>query len=278
MKSFAFILGLGLLWPVAQPAQAATEVLVCYPGGGNVKPRQAKPAMERMLGVLERLGGWTAGTFHHQFTSNVDECRKRIATDKPAYLITSLGLFLEHRVAHGLVPMLTPKMTGQDREIYRVLVKKGGPADLAGLKGKSLGGSLLDEPGFLERIVFTGKTEPATYFSLKPSSRALRDLRKLAKGQLDAVLVNEQQFRALPGLAFASELTPAFTSAKLPLLGLAASTQRTEPTERARMTRAMAGLCKDAEGKEICALFGLQAFSPANPEDYKTVIELWDAK
>ena len=278
MKVFALILGLALTWPVANPARAATEVLVCYPGGGNVKPRQAKPAMEKMLGVLERLGGWTAGTFHHQFTSSVDECRKKIAADKPAYLITSLGLFLEHRAAHGLVVMLSPKMAGQGHEIYRILVKKGGPADLAGLKGKTLGGSLLDEPGFLARIVFEAKIDPATHFSLQPSSRALRDLRKLAKGQLDAVLVNEQQYQALPGLPFANQLTPAFTSAKLPLLGLAASTQRTEPAERARMTKAMAGLCADAKGKEICDLFGLQAFSPANPEDYKTVIELWDAK
>ena len=278
MKLAASILGLALAVLAAPPAPAATEVLVCYPGGGNVKPRQARPAMEKMLAVLERLGGWSQGTFQHQFTSKVDECRKLIAEKKPAYLLTSLGLYLEHRQAQGLVPMVRPRMAEQQHEIYRILVKKGGPADLAGLKGKTLGGNLLDEPVFLKRIVFAGKIDPATHFQLEPSKRALRALRKLAKGQLDAVMVNAQQYRALSGLPFAKDLAPAFTSAKLPLLGLAASDKRTKPADRDRMAKAMAGLCADSKGKEICDLFGLQAFSAVKPGDYQTVIELWDAE
>lgn len=278
MRLAAWILGLSLLGLGGPSAQGATEVLVCYPGGGNVKPRQAKPAMEKMLAVLERLGGWPAGTFHHQFTSDVDECRKLIASSKPAYLLTSLGLYLEQRAGLDLVPLVKPKMAGQDAEVYRVLVKKGGPTDLAGLKGKTLGGNLLDEPVFLKRIVFAGKVDPATYFTLEPSKRALRALRQLVQGKLDAVLVNEQQFKALAGLPFAKDLQPAFTSAKLPLLGLAAAGKRAKPAERARMAKAMSGLCGDTKGKEICDLFGLQAFSKAAPKDYETVIELWDAK
>lgn len=272
----AWALSAGLSAPVL--AAAKFDVLVCYPGGGTVTDRQARPAMQKMLGVIESLGGWPAGTFQHSFTAKVGECRKLLAKSKPAITLTSLGLFLEHRAGHHLVPISKPRMAGSSEEIYRVMTKKGGPASLAALKGKTLGGSLLDESEFLQRIVFAGQIDPASHFQLKPAKRALRDLRKLAKGELDAVLVNDQQFRALGSLGFAKELQPIFASKPLPLIGLAADSQQVDAADRQRLTEALSKMCTHETGREVCEMFGLQSFAPANPADYQGVISLWNAK
>ncbi len=254
------------------------DLLVCYPGGGTIKARQAKPAMVKMLGVLQSLGNWPEDTFRHEFTSNVDECRKLLADKKPAFMITSLGIFLEHRLAHHLTPLARPRTTNGSSEIYRVLVKKGGYKTLKDLKGKTLGGSLLTEPAFLRRVVFKGGIDPAAHFQLKPTKRALRALRKLAKGQLDAVLVNDLQFRALASLPFSGDIQPVFTSDPLPLLGLAADESKTTPAERERLTGALSKMCGHKKGKEICEMFGLEAFVPADPHAYEAVILRWDSK
>ena len=267
----------GLATPEAR-AGDKFRVLVCYPGGGTVKARQAKPAMDKMLAVLAALGGWPEDSFQHDFTTKVDECRKLMAEKKPAFAILSLGLFLELRLAHQLTPLAKPKMAGQDSEIYRVLVKKGTAVDLAGLKGKTLGGSLLDEPTFLQKVVFEGKLDPKAHFELKPSKRALRALRKLHKGKLDAVLVNQQQFRALSGLDFAADFSAAFTSQPLPLIGLTADGKQTTAEDRKRLTEALSKMCSQTQGKETCDMFGIEAFSPADPKTYQAVIGLWNAK
>jgi hypothetical protein len=260
------------------PVQAAGDgslVLVCYPGGGTVSARQAEPSMNKMLGVLEKLGGWKAGTFDHVFTAEVDECRELLAERKPQYALTSLGLFLEHRSEHGLVPLASPRIDGTAEEIYRVLTRKDGPDSLAALKGKTLGGSLLDEPAFLGRVVFAGALDPKEHFELQPGRRALRALRKLDRGRLDAVLVNSQQYGALDALPFAENFQVVFESKPLPLVGLAASTKRTTAAQRDKLTKALVGLCRHPDGKEICDLFGMQAFAPAAAEDYQRVVELW---
>ncbi len=255
-------------------AEARFQVLVCYPGG-PVKAKTAAPAMDKMLRVLEKLGAWPAGSFSHTFTSKADECRKLLADKKPAFAITSLGLFLEHRESNHLMPLANPRMNGRGEDVYRILVKKGGPKDLAGLKGKTLSGTLLGEPEFLRRVVFAGKLKPSEHFKLKPSKRALRSLRKLARGKLDAVMVNQLQYSGIEQLPFAADLEVAFTSQAMPLQGLVADSQKTTKTERGKLTSALVKMCSHADGKQMCELFGIDAFVAVDPKIYEPVDKLW---
>lgn len=271
----AFVLAIGL----SAQAHAAERfhVLVCYPGGGNIDARQAQPAMQKMLGVIETLGGWPSGTFGSSFTSSVDECLKLLA-NKPALMIGSLGIFLEQREAHHLIPLAQPKVEGSTTEVFRLLVKKGGPSSLEALRGKTLGGPLLDEPEFLRRVVFEGKLDPRTHFKLEPTRQALRALRSLSQGKLDAVLVNAQQFRALNSLPFATDFEAVFVSRELPQVGLAADELKTSADERKRLQAALSELCADGRGKEVCEMFGVDAFVPTELVAYRSVLQLWNGK
>lgn len=267
----------GLL-AAAAPARPAAprEVLVCYPGG-PVRARDAQPALESMLRVIEETGRWPEGSLTAEFTSKVDTCRKLLEEKRPHFAILSTGLYLEHRDDHHLVPVAQPNIRGKTTDTYRILVKKGTYDSLDALRGKTLGGTLLSEPRFLHRVVFEGSIDPRRHFELEPSRRALRALRKLDRGKLDAVMVNDQQYQSLGSLPFSDHLEVVFTSKPLPLVGLVADKSKTTRKDRARLTQSLSAMCTHAKGEELCKLFGVESFVPADKHTYESISRLWRA-
>ncbi|MGZ8215839.1 sterol transporter periplasmic substrate-binding protein BstB [Methylomagnum sp.] len=278
MRKLTFITLLaGLLAPLtpANAAESAPPIVVCYPGG-PVNEADANGAMAAMLRVVERVGQWPAQSLTSEFTAKAADCRKLLAEKKPKFAITSLGLFLEERAAHRLVPVIQPKMKGATVERYQVVASQGKFKSLDELKGKAVGGTVLEEPEFIGRIVFAGKIDPATFFDLKPSRQALRALRSLDSGELDAVILNGQQSAGLASLPLKTPAEAVFTSADIPLMGLAADSKATTAEERARFAKALEGMCTDAEGKKLCDLFGVEAFQPAAPAVFEPMVKLWE--
>jgi ABC-type phosphate/phosphonate transport system substrate-binding protein len=231
--------------------------------------------MSSMLRVVERVGQWQANSFNSLFTVKSDECRKQIAEKKPKFAITSLGLYLELRSQHNLVPVVQPKIKGSTSERYRVMAQKGKYKSLDELKGKSLGGTPLEEPSFVGKIVFAGKYDPASFFVLKSSNQAIRALRALDKGELDAVILNEQQFGGLASLQMKTPLEAVFTSEEIPLMGVVANSATTTAEERSRFGKALEGMCTDTEGKKLCDLFGVESFATVDAAVFEPMIKLW---
>lgn len=277
MSKYRFALLLAcLLLPIA--ANTAPEViLVCYPGG-SVNTKDANGAMSSMLRVVERVGGWQADSFASQFTTSLDECRKWMAERNPKFAIISLGLFLELRSKNHLVPLIQPKINGRTSEQYRIIIQKGKFKSLQELKGKTLGGTVLEEEEFIGRIVLGGKTDPTTFFALKPTKQAIRALRSLDKGELDAVILNGQQYAGLPSLTMQSPVEAIFTSEAIPLMGVAADSAKTTADERGRFAKAVESMCTDAEGKKLCDLFGIESFNQAESVVFDPMVKLWARK
>jgi ABC-type phosphate/phosphonate transport system substrate-binding protein len=269
--------GLLVLPATAVRAETPLEVVVCYPGG-PIRARDAKPAMDSMLRVIEDTGHWPQGTISAHFTSKMDECHQFIEEKDPHFLFGSLGLYLQNRKKLHLIPVALPNIDGRKTDAYRVLALKGKYKNLGDLKGKTLGGTHLKESEFLKRIVFANKIDPAKHFKIKPSRRALRALRKLTKGKLDAVIVNQQQYKSLGSLKFADQLEAVFTSEAIPLIGIVANTSKTSADERARLTQALTSMCTHSKGKELCELFGVEAFAPVDKSAYEKVIRQWEKK
>ncbi|MDP1664567.1 MAG: PhnD/SsuA/transferrin family substrate-binding protein [Methylobacter sp.] len=274
MRKFYLIIA-GLLISLAVRAAPNPEIIVvCYPGG-SVNAKDASEAMNSMLRVVERVGQWQANSFNSLFTTKSDECRKQMAGKKPKFAINSLGLYLELRNQHNLVPLVQPRIKGRTSERYRVMVRKGKYKSLDELKGKTLGGTALEEPLFIGRIVFAGKYDPAGFFVLKPSNQAIRALRSLDKGELDAVILNEQQFAGLGSLHLGTPLEAVFTSEEIPLMGVVANSATTTAEERARFSKALEGMCADAEGKKLCDVFGVESFASVDTAVFEPMVKLW---
>ncbi|MGH8570728.1 MAG: sterol transporter periplasmic substrate-binding protein BstB, partial [Gammaproteobacteria bacterium] len=225
-----------VLLPVG--AAEPTPIVVCYPGGA-VNENDARGAMDAMLRVVERLGGWPGKSFTSFFTAEADECKRLMGEKQPGFAITSLGLYLELRAEHYLIPLAQPRIDGSTTERIRVVVRQGKYKGLADLKGKSLGGTVLAEPEFVARIVFAGKYDPASFFVLKPSKHAIRALRALDKGELDAVILNGQQFAGLGSLHLSNPIEAIFTSEEIPLMGVVADDRTGSAADRDRFARAL---------------------------------------
>jgi len=275
MNKTRLLLLASLLAPLA--ATASETLVVCYPGG-PVNAKDANGAMSAMLRVVERVGQWQENSFASVFTAKVDECRKQMADKNPKFAITSLGLYLEMRAGHHLVPLVQPQIKGQTSERYRVVVQKGKFSSLDELKGKTLGGTVLEEPAFIGKIVFAGKYDPESFFSAKPTNQAIRALRSLDKGELDAVILNEQQYGALAALKLENPVEAIFTSEDIPLMGVVADSAHTTPEERERFGKALSGMCADSEGKKLCELFGVESFAVVDPAVFEPMAKLWGGK
>lgn len=277
-KALLFMRVTGVVMTLSASMQAhsapAAPVVVCYPGG-PVSETEANTAMGAMLRVVERIGEWPANSFTSFFTAQAEECRTLLNRHKPAFSITSLGLFLEQRDGHHLIPIAQPRMAGAASERFRIVAQKGKFTSLESLKGKSLGGTVFEEPAFIQKIVFAGKLEPESFFSLKPSRQAIRTLRSLDKGELDAVLLNGQQYAALSSLPLKTPLDTVFISDEIPLMGLVADSTQSSAEDRARFAKALQGMCADTDGRKLCELFGIEAFVPANPAAIDPMITRW---
>jgi len=275
MRKTCLILIAGLLASFNAIAAPKPEmIVVCYPGGA-VNAKDANGAMSSMLRVVERVGQWPENSFNSLFTTKTDECRKQMAEKNPKFAITSLGLYLELRSQHNLVPVVQPRIKGRTSERYRVMAQKGKYKSLDELKGKTVGGTALEEPSFVGKIVFAGKYDPATFFVLKSSNQAIRALRALDKGELDAVILNEQQFGGLASLQMKTPLEAIFTSEEIPLMGVVANSATTTAEERARFGKALEGMCTDAEGKKLCDLFGVESFASVDVAVFEPMVKLW---
>jgi hypothetical protein len=275
MRKIYLIIIVGLLAHFNANAAPNTEmIVVCYPGG-SVNAKDANAAMSSMLRVVERVGQWQANSFNSLFTTKLDECRKQIAEKKPKFAIISLGLYLELRTSHNLIPVVQPKIKGRTSERYRVMAQKAKYKSLDELKGKTLGGTVLEEPAFVGKTVFAGKYDPASFFVLKPSNQAIRALRSLDKGELDAVILNEQQFGGLASLQMKVPLEAIFTSGEIPLMGVVANSANTTAEERARFGKALEGMCADPEGKKLCDLFGVESFASVEAAVFESMVKLW---
>jgi len=275
MRKAYLILVASLLVSFAASAAPNPEmIVVCYPGG-SVNVKDANGAMSAMLRVVERVGQWQANSFNSLFTSKADECRKQMVEMNPKFAITSLGLYLELRTLHNLVPVVQPKIKGRTNERYRVMAKKDKYKSLDELKGLTLGGTVLEEQTFIGKIVFAGKYDPASFFVLKNSNQAIRALRSLDKGELDAVILNEQQFGGLASLQMTTSLEAIFTSEEIPLMGVVANSTITTAEERTRFGTALEEMCSDTEGKKLCELFGVESFVFVDASLFEPMIKLW---
>jgi len=269
--------GTGRAAETIQTPSAPMTVLICY-AGGSVQSQDAEAATASMLRVVEESGGWSPGAMTGVFISDVKECGMRLDEQKPPFAITTLGTFLAYREKLDLIPLAQPVIDGISAERYRIMVRKGTHTSLEALKGKTVGGALVDETEFLKRVVLRGAVDPESFFTLKRSQRVLHCLRSLAKGELDAVIVNSQQYRALGSLPFAGELEAVFSSEEIPMVGIVANVKLTTADERSRFTRALSQVCNHQEGKKLCELFGVESFVAADLQAFQKTIDLWKSQ
>lgn len=235
------------------------KFLICHTGSVTTA-EEAQPYIDGFGGYLAQKLGWQDGTWEVKFENQRQDGNKALKEWAPSFAALSLGIFLEQEGAQKLAPLVLARVNGKTTNKYYVLVAKGSAKNLVDLKGKTLAGSVLDDASFLNKVIFSGKLEAATHFILKQTKRPLRAIRKVARGKLDAALVDDIQFQSLKGLPLFEKLSVIYESAEVPNLGMVYVKGRAGDDDVKKFADALVDMCRDIEGKKMCETFAVEGF------------------
>ncbi|MBW2730905.1 MAG: PhnD/SsuA/transferrin family substrate-binding protein [Deltaproteobacteria bacterium] len=238
-------------------------LLICHMGGPGTA-KQAQPVVDKFLRHLERSGGWPAQSLQGTYATRPARCAKLWEQDKPTIVVTDLATYLSHRKTWKLTPVA--HMGPANGLTYHLLVREGGAKKLAEISGKTILTPMANTPRFIARVVFGGKL-PASALTLKHTRRPLRAIRALARGKVDAALVDATAYGYLGELKLPKKLISIYRSAGMPQLTLALA-GKSGAAERKRLQRALPKLCQ-GPGAELCKTFGVTSFTPAKKALYK---------
>jgi ABC-type phosphate/phosphonate transport system substrate-binding protein len=259
-RSLGYALILASFFALSHPAEAGDPIrlLICQPGGPALGDEQ-QHVIDKMYRYLERKTG--AEKIEGYYTNDRETCLVELEKN-PAIVLPSLPLYLEYKEKYGLAPVAQLRLNGKTTESYYLLVKAKGPIQsLDDLAGKTVTGTHLGSPGFLLEVVLEGKVAD---LKVKPERLGLRSIRDVTKGQSDAVLLDETQYRALAGTPFEKQLRLLHTSKALPTPPVVV-TKRAPPGFGAKLGQALAGMTADKEGQEVVRIFRVEGFELAAP-------------
>jgi len=275
MRIKTAIIFIGLILIIAAPymAQAGPHDIVVIRPGGPSPSEQAQQQIDRLTKELARKSGWDSVGVVGRYFTDEKEALAYIKANKPGFVLSSLGFYLKYGKPLGLKVINQAILNGKTESKYYVVVKKGAYKSIDELAGKTMAGAHLQEPEFVERIVFENRMIFGVDVNILPE-RALRSLRKLTKGKVDAVILDQKEYNSLGELDFAKELELIFSSAPIPNNGFAVISANINPADIKAFEKAAANFCRYSDAKTICEDFDIQGFSPVNQSvfsKYKTM-------
>jgi hypothetical protein len=283
MRSWLLLLATSLIASWSATARGAAKstpvaLVIVNPGGPDVGAEGSKLASELAAHVAGAAGlspKAIEGAYFNQTAPAVAFLRRH----KDAFVLAGLGVFLSQRKALRLVPLarLIGKAGGDEE--FSVVVRKGRYADLDGLRGKTMVGSVLAEDArYVDRFAFGGKLVSSKWFRCVPSDRPLSALRKLSKDEVDAVLLNRMQLEALEAMPLFEKLQVIHRSGPVPTVGLMmAATPRTRAV-RDKIVQSVSKLCGTEKGAPVCRTYGITGFEPISEDALGATIAKYEGR
>ncbi|WP_242394174.1 type 2 periplasmic-binding domain-containing protein [Anaeromyxobacter oryzisoli] len=242
----------------ADPARASRPVtlVACAPGQPGTTA-EAQPGMDALASAAARAAGWPAGALAAVYEPAERDGLVRLGRPDAAAALVPLPFVVKHGAALKLVPRLEVVTQGarEPGEVWTLVARRGRVASPAALSGFTLSSTAGYAPAFVRGALASWGRLPEDV-RIVESSQVLSMLRKAAKGEPVAVLLDGAQTAALPSLPFASELEAVARSAKLPS-GFVVTVGERLPAARWRaLEKALLALPSSPDGAS--ALRGLQ--------------------
>ncbi|MCU0303619.1 MAG: hypothetical protein MUC56_06145 [Thermoanaerobaculales bacterium] len=239
-------------------------LVVCAPGYPG-STGEAQPAMDGLASAAAVAAGWGRDDFRAVYFETEEGGVARLGEADAGLALVTLPFFLEHREQLGLEPELLAVPVGREPLEPWVLVAAAGkvsrPADLAGWSLVSLAGH--SEP-FVRGPALAGWGALPDGVAITFSGAVLSSLRRAARGEPVAVLLDGEQAAALPELPFASDLAVVHRSAPLPVSVLCSVDGRGDPTRRTAAVAALAALGGRPDAAGALAGVRIDRFEPVD--------------
>lgn len=268
LKRLALVLlavALGAAAPAVLAAEAA-GLVVCAPGYPG-STAEAQPAMDALAAAVARAAGTGPDGLGAAYFETEAGGLAALAEPDAGLALLTLPFFLEHRQNLALEPVLLAVPAGRQAAEPWTLVAGAGlvasPSDLAGWTLVSLAGH---SERFVRGPALGGWGELPGDLTVEFSGRVLSALRKAARGEKAAVLLDAEQAAALDTLPFAGDLDVVHRSPPLPVSVLASVADRVPAERLATLTGALRSLDERPEAAEALAGVRIERFEPVDRE------------
>ncbi len=258
------------------PAAGGISVVVYYPGGLEEGPEVEK-AIGEFARILARGAGLEPESVRGRYFSELEPALAYLQDSPDSFIVSSLGFYLAQRSRLPLAPLAAVEQASGPNDRYYLAAKKGRFPAASALRGETVSGNTLyEDRDFLLRVVFAG-LPAASGFEFVPTSRPLTALRRAARGEIGAALLDRAQYRALEGLPFAGDLEVLYVSAPIPELGLMMVETETTRKLQERFLAGILALSGEEEGRKALEAFGVSGFRAVSPGDFSAVAAAYAA-
>lgn len=253
----AFLLAV-LLPTFAWTASPSLNFAIIQPGQPG-DSAAAQPVMDALAVYLQQHLPATMVDGHYY--NQTDKALSALAAERPCWAIVSLGFFMEHGSELGLEPIAATRPSAAAEEQFHLLVAKEQQDDWRQLQGRVEGTSLFQRQA-VARLLFDSDPQQLP-FELQGTFNPLRAVRKVARGQLAGVVLDQLQFQAMQALPLMDKLKNIQSSATLPT---AAVVWFGQPNEQAMaLVTVLCGMAADPDASGLLALLQSEGFGPVDP-------------
>jgi len=193
------------------------SLVICAPGFPGTTS-EAQPTIDALVGVMAKAAKWAptelTGAYYEAEAAGV----ARLSQADAAITLLPLALFLEQETALKLTARQAAIMKGKAdaNEVWSLVAKKGAIANAAALDGYEIASIVGFSKRFIKGPVLGawGKLPETVKFS--QNKQVLSAMRKAAKGDKFALLLDAEQTAALATSPFAGDLEVVYKAAPLP--------------------------------------------------------------
>jgi hypothetical protein len=256
---------------------ADLTMVVCAPGYPG-STAEARSAMEGFAAAVTTSLSWDGDAFGAEYFETEDAGVARFAASDVGLGLVTLPFFLEHSKTLDLRAEMLAVPSGRGAmEPWTLVAGNGlvdGPRDLDGWQLTSLAGH---SEAFVRGPALADWGELPATLTVTFSGAVLSSLRKAARGEKIAVLLDAEQAGALDRLPFAEDLEIVHRSPPLPVSVVCFVGDRINPAKRAELARALEGLADRPEAAEAMAGVRLERFDPLDTAALERAAAAFDA-
>jgi hypothetical protein len=227
-----------------------------YPGTGA----DAQPLVDEFAAAVTRTAGWPAGSLAAIYDTDEKSDLARLAQPQAVVAFMPWPFYVQHAAQFHFKPLaqadVLPVGTTQR---WTLVMQNGHAPPPAGLAGMNLISTAAYAPDFVRSVAAPGQPWPADV-TLTASGQVLSGLRRAANGEPVALLLDQEQAAALPGLPFAAQLQSSVTSQPVPVALVAVVDGRLPAARAEALKSALLKLSASSEGQAMLGRLRLKGF------------------
>ena len=239
-------------------------VVVCAPGYPG-STAEAQPAMDGLAAAMTVTAGWEDGAVEAVYFETEADGVARLHAPGAGLALVTLSFYLEHRGELDLRPELMAVPSGREPlEPWSLVAGTGSvnePADLDGFELFSLAGH---SPRFVRGPALGDWGEVPESVTITFSGAVLSGLRRAAKGENVALLLDAVQTGALERLPFSDQLEVVRSSQLLPVSIVCSVGDRVASDRLSEVLGALEALDEQTAAAEALAGVRLDRFEPVD--------------